>query len=517
MSTSTTSVVRSNGIVETLFRHRKKVLLIPALSLAAAALVIFFFPRTYHSQAVLFLQVGRETVGIDPTATTGKTIALQQSGRDDEVKSAMDVLRSRGVAAKTVDRLGPDLVLGNDEELAAEPNLLATIKDATLGQVTGALSNIDPITAREEAIIAIEDSMAVGAERGSTAINIGMEAGTPQLAQKILVELIDVYQLEYARVHRNQDSQGFFKEQREQLEVQLEKAKEAVFNAKNEMGIASVSGQRDTLEGQMRSIELSRYATEQELASATARVAELRQQLANLPNRLATSRKTMPNEGADLLRQQLYDLQIRKADLSARYNENHPLVVAVSHQVDEAVKVVDSQQDEREEVIDDVNPLYQELESKLKSQESTVAGSESRLETLNEQRQLVLQDLKVLNANEVAIDRLEREVRQREQEFFKYAENLEQARIDQALENQKISNISISQEPLLIEKPVSPSKLLALLASMFLATAGTGAAVLASERLNTKIRSEAEMGDLLNLPVFATVPESSLHGRVLVP
>lgn len=517
MPNSTTSVVPSNGIVETLFRHRKKVLLIPTLSLATAAMVIFFFPRTYHSQAVLFLQVGRETVGIDPTATTGKTISLQQSGRDDEVKSAIDVLRSRGVIAKTVDRLGQDLVLGGSEEFATEPNLLASVKDATVGQLAGAISSIDPITHREEAIIAIEESLSVDAERGSTAIDVDIEAESPQLAQRILSELIDVYQEEYARVHRNQNSQEFFKDQREQLRAQLDEAKDAVFQAKNKMGIASVGGQRDSLEGQMRSIDLAKYTTEQELAAATARVAEIRQQLSNLPDRLATSRKTMPNEGADLLRQDLYALQIRKADLEARFSETHPLVIAVSNQVKEAEKVVSAQQEQREEVIDDVNPLYQELESSLKQQESIVAGNESRLETLNEQRQLVLQDLRVLNANEIEIDRLEREVRLRNQEFYKYAENLEQARIDQELENQQISNISISQEPLLIEKPVSPSKMLALLSSLFLATAGTGAAVLASERLNDKVRDDRELGELLDLPVFATVPDSPLHGRVMVP
>ncbi|WP_197529159.1 GumC family protein [Aeoliella mucimassa] len=498
-----------SNLTEIAFRHRRKLILIPLLSLLAGAAVILFFPRTYHSEAVLFLQVGRESVGIDPTATTGQTIALQQNGRDDEVKSAVNVLRSRGVLAKVIDHLSPEVVLGESSEYASEPNVVSSIAGATLGRLAGAIKSIDPISKREEAMNEIEELLVIQSERGSTAIEVEIEADSPELAQTILTTLIEEFQQEHGRIHRNQDSQAFFHQQREMLRAQLDEAQEAIRQAKDEMGIASVEGRRATLESQLKEIESEKYSTEQDLSTAEARVADLKNQLSNLPERVATSRTMVPNEGADLMRQELYSLQIRKADLEARYNSNHPLVMAVSNQVEEAQRVVDSQQSEREESVDDVNPVHQQLSLSLKEQQSVAAGYRSRLETLNEQLQLVLMDLKELNANEVKISELEREERLHEAEFFQYAKNMEQARIDQELERQRISNIAVSQEPLLLRKPVSPSKGLVLLASLFLATAGTFAAVFTSERFNDKLRDEQQASQTLGVPVYAEIPESA--------
>ena len=497
------------NIAEIIFRNRGKIFFIPLLCLLAGGIVIKYFPRTYHSEAVLFLQVGRESVGIDPTATTGQTIALQQTGRDDEVKSAVDVLRSRGVLKKVVERLTPGVVLGESSEFSAEPNIISDISAATLGRVAGAIKELDPITPEEEAMISVGDSLVIDTERGSTAIQVQIEADTPQLAQRILECLVEVYKEEHARIHRNQNSQAFFHDQSEKLRQELDAANLAIREAKDSMGIASVGGRRNTLEGQVSAIEGEKYKTEQELSTALARVRDLNDELVNLPQRVATSRTTKPNEGADLMRQELYALQIRKADLEARYNSNHPLVEAVSHQVEQAQHVVDAQVADREETVDDVNPVHQQLSLTLKEQESVVAGYESRLETLNEQLQLVLQDLKVLNANELKISELEREVRLRETEFFEYAKNKEQARIDQELEEQRISNIVVAQEPLLLDKPVSPSKAMVLLASLMLATVGTAAAVFASERLNDKLRDQEDTSQALGVPVFAQLPESS--------
>ncbi len=63
--------------VELLFRHKKKIILCPLLAVGLGVLVMLYCPRSYRSEAKLFLRIGRETVGIDPSATTGQTVSLQ--------------------------------------------------------------------------------------------------------------------------------------------------------------------------------------------------------------------------------------------------------------------------------------------------------------------------------------------------------------------------------------------------------------------------------------------------------
>jgi uncharacterized protein involved in exopolysaccharide biosynthesis len=138
---------------EILFRHKFKIVLIPLfIGLMTVALIIFF-PRTYRSEARLFLQLGRESVAIDPTATTGPSTALIQNNRDEEVKSALQVIGSRGIISQVVDRLGPDFIHhGPPSEIKEVNPVVESIKNA-VGSVTGVLKMIDPISAREDAII----------------------------------------------------------------------------------------------------------------------------------------------------------------------------------------------------------------------------------------------------------------------------------------------------------------------------------------------------------------------------
>ena len=59
-----------------------------------------------------------------------------------------------------------------------------------------------------------------------------------------------------------------------------------------------------------------------------------------------------------------------------------------------------------------------------------------------------------------------------EANYRKYLENLEQARINQALQNEKISSINVIQPASFVEKPVSPNKLIVIALGLLLALAG---------------------------------------------
>ena len=48
-------------------------------AMSIAVLYITFCPKTYTSEAKLFVRVGRESVSLDPTATTGQVITLQEA------------------------------------------------------------------------------------------------------------------------------------------------------------------------------------------------------------------------------------------------------------------------------------------------------------------------------------------------------------------------------------------------------------------------------------------------------
>ncbi len=93
-----------------------------------------------------------------------------QSNRENEVKSAMDVLLSRSIIASTVDEIGPEVVLaGGAEGAGSAPTAIDWAMDR-VKSVLAVLKKIDPITPREQAIIEIEETFKVDAERNSTVL-----------------------------------------------------------------------------------------------------------------------------------------------------------------------------------------------------------------------------------------------------------------------------------------------------------------------------------------------------------
>jgi uncharacterized protein involved in exopolysaccharide biosynthesis len=501
-------------VLEIVFRHKWKIMFIPVAVISLVVLVILFFPRRYISEARVLVQVGRESVGIDPTASTGAMISLMQSGRDDEMTSAIEVIKSREVLSMLVDQVGADIILGGGGE-GKESNPIVTAVMQKVGQAIAILKSIDPISEREEAIMELSKSIDVKVERGSNILQWTVEADEPQLAQLILKELLNVYQQEHLRIHRNQNSKQFFVNQLEKLEGDLTAAQENLRDAKNEIGIVSVLDRRGTLEGKLREIEIAKYSAEQDLARAVATISDLLAQMEVVPSREVGDRVTMPNAGADQLNAQLYALKVKRLDLTSRFREDHPSVQAITRQIAEAQAVIDGEDETREQVVNRINPIHESMIMQLTQQQSVKAGLEGLVKTLDSQHDVVMAELQKLNDAEVQIDDLTRRVAVAEKQFYRYSDDLEQARIDAEMEEQRISNISIVQPAALIERPVSPSKLLVALGGLLLAAGGTLSIVMAIERLDRSIKTTAAAEQILGVPVVATLPKENRVGRLV--
>jgi uncharacterized protein involved in exopolysaccharide biosynthesis len=476
--------IDTRALREMIVRHKKTLVRGPLIGLALGAIVFLFAPRTYRSEARIFLRLGRESIGLDPTASTGQTLALQQADRKDEVKSAIDVLKSRSIIGLAVDKLGADAVMGR----SAKGISIGSIVTAPLRWASALIKSVDPVSDREDAIIRVERHLYVNAERESTVIVVQYDANNPKLAQEVCDAVVDVYQHEHMRIHRSEESRPFFAEQQKRLRGELDEALERVRSMKNELGLSSIEQRRTSLESQFNAVELDRLSTEQQLATAQARIADLLRRLTDVPERLVGSKKSVPNQGADLLRQQLYALQVKAMALKARYNDTHPLVQAINEQLIEAKRVLAQQAGERTETTDDINTIHRDLSLEQKREQSLVAGFKARETELMQQKETVLAALRAVNDQDLKIDQLSRQADLARDRFMQYSRNMEEARIDKALENGRISNVSIVQAATLAEKPVSPSKPLIVVATLLLAIAGPIGVVLGSERFAIQLR-----------------------------
>lgn len=276
-----------------------------------AVLAMLLLPRTYSSESMIFVKLGRETVSLDPTATTGSTISVLES-RDNEINSIRDMLSSRGIFEKIVDRIGPEVVLG-DAPLTDE------VKPVEESSERDYLNS-----PRQKAIKALIEDTAIISTRKSSVLMLKAEASSPALAQRILKEYLEVYQVMHTNAHQTPESNNFFEEQSRLLRGQWKESMKALQIAKEDAGVVSIEGARENLKVQTNSIQSSLMNVTNRLVATEAKLAKYKFLVARNPlDRARVSQERLAAQG----------------DLSAMAAEKKALTAQLGELLDRAAKL----------------------------------------------------------------------------------------------------------------------------------------------------------------------------------
>ena len=260
----------------------------------------------------------------------------------------------------------------------------------------------------------------------------------------------------------------------------------------------------------------AKLETTRKAAEVAAQIRELRTLLDSQPERVRTSERFIPNTGRDFMRSQFYALQVERMELESRAQDAHPLVQSQKRREGDAWRALaDETSTERTEVTESLNEIHQSLSLELAQAEAGQVGYTAVLDTLAQQEKLVEQRIAALNEADIEIKQLERELQLAETNFMTYAKHFEEARVDEALNESSISNISIAQQATLQEKPVSPSKAAVGLLGLLMMASGSVALVCAAQLFDRAVHSPRDVYEVLNAPLIVSIPSQRRHSQVL--
>jgi len=470
-----------------LFRHKRRSGLFLAVILALTALVTALMPRAYESDAKLLMRVGRESVAVDPTASSsGQVLSVRQS-RDSEVNSELEILTSQDVIGAVVDAFGP--------EKFAPPGLLERLGILGSGDI------------RQRAILNLSTNLSIEALKDSNIISLSYSAGRPDLARDVLKKIIEVYRTQHIAAHRTVGAYQFFAQETARLGSELAGAEDKLRDAKNRAHVGSIDEQRRILMGRIGAMQQDQEQTRSALSSSKARVASMQAMLKTLPETITTEQTSgMPNAAADGMRQKIYELQLKEQDLLSRYRESSEPVQEVRRQIAEAQSLLARQDQNRTQVTEGLSASHQRVNGDLLTETAALSGLRAKSEALESELRKARMELSALNDSEVKIAQIDRQVQAQKQTLQKYSANLEQTRIDQALETEKISNISVVEQATLPSLPVSPRVLLNLVLGTFVGLLGGVAVAFGSDFVDHSIRKPSDVEERLQLPTLAAIP-----------
>ena len=497
-----------------LFRHKWKVISFFLAVVITVTLGTILTPKVYQSQAKVMLRLGRENVSLDPTVTTGPIVQIGQT-REYDLNSEMEILKSRDLIEKVVDAIGPTTLLNPPQE---ESNTLAGViretvakaKQKVLAFASAVKSTTEdsssPVSDRDSAIMTAMEGLRLEALKNSNIISITYESNSQKMSQDVITRLIAFYLDKHIAVYRPEGSYDFFDKQTEQSRKELVRAEENLREFKNKAGISSLNEQREILLKRIGDLRQEAEATRSALAASQAKILALQKTLADLPPTVVVQEISgNSNYGADTMRAKLYELQLKEQDLLSKYNDNSKPVKEVQRQIAEAQALL-GKEPTRTQVTMGPNQAYQQVEMALLTEKATVSPLRAKEEVLQEQIKSALSELKVINDSESQLSKVQREITVQEANFRKYYEKLEQARIDQALEMKKISNVSIVEQPTYPIDPVRPKKMLNLALGLFVGLFGGIGLAFFSEYLDHTFKRPEDIEERLKLPTLAAIP-----------
>lgn len=508
-------------VIEIVLCHRRKAIAFLVLSLAATWLVLAAWPRTYRSEAVLLVRVGRESVALDPTATMSQTLMLQKT-QSNEINSALNILNSQQVAAKAVDAVGPAKVLGYESleapTGAAGESLLSSSIDAVRDLIDSALWTAqlkDPVSDRELAIMRLQGTLSAFAPKDSTVITVRCTAKTPQLAQRLVEEVTGAFLLQRIASTRSAGSRAFFEEKVHSIGEKLNTKAEEIAAYRQSHNIISISASREVLKGRVAGLEQDLVTARSKLWQAKSEVDELTSKISTVEPEIVQAKTAATDSTWSAMRQALYNLQLEEKHLSQQVTGEHPKLIALRQQLKEAEVILAKQRQESVNQTTAPNPVRTKLINDLMSVQTQVVGLESQVRSLEQQREEANRQLNDLVGHEATLARLEREHELLEADYRRHANKQQEAHAIEQLEEQRISNINVFQPATFSEKPVSPRKKIVAAGGMLFALTGAVFVALVAEASRSTLRTSEHAESKLGVPVLVAIPEQKKIGSVL--
>ncbi|AXA91852.1 chain length determinant protein EpsF [Massilia sp. YMA4] len=435
-----------------ILRARKKIVIgVLALVVLATLAISLLLPKTYKANSTLLLNYK----GVDPL--TGMT--MPGNLMPGYMATQIDIIGSKNVALRVIDRM----------QLASSPAVIAQFNEATGGQGT----------VRDWLAGLLLRKLDVTPSRESSVVDVSFSGSDPQFVAAVANAFAEEYM--HATVQLKVDpmrrASTYFDQQTKLLRDNLEKAQSRLSKYQQEHGIVSVDNRLDVESNRLNDLSAQLVAAQAQLMEATSR------------QRMAQGGAASPDVNANPLIQNLRvglgNAEAKLAEVGQRLGRNHPQYQSAQAEVAKLRR--------------DLNEQISLTSQSVGNNATVLAQREAQIRAaLAEQKAKVLE----LNRTRDEMGVLMKDVESAQRAFDATAQRGSQTRIEGQAEQ---SDVSILNPAVVPSEPDGPKVFRNLVLSVFLGVLlGFGAALII-ELLDRRVRSENDLSDSLDIPMFGSI------------
>ncbi len=446
-----------------IFKHKYKILAFFFTMVITVTFYTFRMTPIYEAKTKLIVKPGREF--IYKSEVGNDAISVINNNLEELLNSEIEIITSRDLAEKVVTTLGVETIYPNSIHNKHE--------------------DINPLYS---ASLRFMKGLSAESIRDSSIINVSFQHHDSQIAARSLNLLVELFKEKHLQTFGNPKATPFLEEKLETYRKKLKESEGRLETFKQKYKISSFDEQRKLLLDQRIELDTS-------LKMAENRIGEFRQKLISMNMKRQTNPEDIPFytdtefKGSDITddaRTRLLGLQQRENELKRQYKDHSRMVTNIRNEI-------------------------QFVKDFLKEQEALKAMAllhtqESRSVAIKEQLKELDKEIQVLDLREDGLRDLERELSINENNYQIYTEKLEEARISDELDRQKIASISVIEKAIIPKRPIKPRKKVNVALGIVVgAITALGLAFL-FEQVDNSVRTLDDVRRRLGMEVLGMIP-----------
>ncbi len=463
-------------ILSTIFKHKSMILvsfvLLTTLFCASTIFYVkFIYKPVYEAKSLILIRHGWENQDIELTPNGRQAIVSNSELLATETR----ILQSRELAEKIINTM-PEVI---------SPDLAQGIRAGL------------PVAAR-----AVDRLMAAFSVKspGGNILEASFKGPNPAVAARIVNEMVNYYIDKRGDTYRNPKVILFLEQKTEEYRQKRAVSESKLKAFQDESQIISFDDHRSFLLNKQRQIVDTRRENETAIAQIQEKNSELERQLPNIQKTsIASAEKMTDMDG------RLFALELQERELLSKYKEDNRFVTNIREQIRMTKDYISTHGPGSK--LAPVDPAYQDLQKRISENKAELSALKIKQKGLDEQAKGVVAEIKAFESQESKYKQLFRDATDNEEKYKTYLAKVEEARIHDELDRQKMTSVSIIESASIPTKPNNVPKPLNLLISIafFLGIAGSIGLAFILEIISPGMSTPAQAEKRLDLPVLAVI------------
>ncbi len=494
------------------FRRKNPIIVFFLATFCTVAVGTFIVKPVYEAQTQVLVKVGRENIYVPATGDVNPFFRVDNA---EKLNSAIEILKSPSLVEKTILALGPTVIYEDLKEdkknrlTAAIKNLKSNVKRLISSGREPHSDMVPEDKILKQAILQFRKQIKIEGIRNSTLINISFKHRNPNVAAMVVNALTDGYLEHYLTVYKSGQSNDFYQRQTNFLKDKLHQNQEKLKALKTRYSITSLEEEQHLLLNKAAELRSDLNSTLSQETETRNRINMLSSQLARIP-------KTIPQEAEagdnpyliNTLEARLVELQLEQQKLLTKYTDESRLI----ENVRDEIQVVKSKLNEQEakkyqRSRSGINVTHQSLQGELLRNQAELSALKAKALTQGSQLKEYQKELENLGQIEAQYKRLSQEIELDQKNYQTYLDKLEDSRISEAMDAEKIASVSLVEPAKPPLEPISPNKKLNLLISIVFGLFGGLGLAFFLEFVNDRIERPEDVEKYLGTKVLTSIPQ----------